>query len=48
MNEELPKKKKKWSKKDYAKYFKSSDNLSDYSTSKNGIVKSRYGKKKKK
>jgi len=48
MNETLPKRKKKWTKKDYAKYFKSSDTLSDYSTSKNGIVVSKYSKKKKK
>ena len=43
MNEGLPERKKKWTKKDYAKYFKSSDELSDYTTSKNGVVKNRYG-----
>jgi len=47
MSEDLPKRKKKWTKKDYAKYFKSSDELSDYSTNKGGIVKSRYSNKKK-
>ena len=38
-------KKKKWDKKAYAEYFKESNELSDYSCSKRGIVESRYKKK---
>jgi len=41
-------KKKTWTKKDFANYYKESKELSDYSCSKSGIVESRYAKKKKK
>lgn len=40
--------KKKWTKKDFAKYYKESRELSDYTCPSSGIVKSRYFKKKNK
>lgn len=39
------KKKKVWTKKDIANYFKSSKSQSDYSCAKNGIIESRYSSK---
>ncbi len=36
--------KKVWTKKDFAEYYKESRELSDYTCSKNGTVKSRYSK----
>lgn len=37
--------KKKWTKADYAEYYKESRELSDYTCSKNGVVENRYKKK---
>jgi hypothetical protein len=39
--------KKKWTKSDFARYYKESKALSDYSCSRSGIIQSRETKKKK-
>lgn len=46
IDESKKNKKKVWTKKDYAEYFKESRELSDYTCSKNGVVKNKFKKKK--
>lgn len=40
----VPSEKKKWARADFAKYYKTSDELSDFTCSKSGVIKKRFKK----